>query len=481
MLFNSLVFAVFIVILWVAYWARRSHLWRQTLLLVASLIFYGWWDWRYLSLMVGVSAVAWLTARLYAQAQLVGKMNRAAWLLRLGVGLPLLVLVFFKYTMFAFAAVGDLAALIGVHLPLPKPSILLPVGISFYTFQALSYMVDVARGNCAVERSFARVLLYISFFPQLVAGPIVNATDFLPQLLTARVFSAAQFINGLRTMLMGLLIKVVFADALALWAAPVFDNPMSYTLAARWVGALAFYGQIYFDFAGYSLIAIGAASTFGYTLRQNFNVPYQSLSVTEFWRRWHISLSTWLRDYLFIPLGGNRSHLYRNLMLTMLLGGLWHGASWNFLLWGALHGAALCLHKLWSRSAAGIALQSRLAMAPAASLTWAGLAWLTTQAFVLLCWVPFRAADWSQTMAFFTTASYATALSAPACSITWPWLVLPLLADAWMQRRETAAVRADASAQRLPTWALGAAMAALFILVLALGTWESGSFIYFQF
>ncbi|MDB6117159.1 MAG: hypothetical protein JWO08_940 [Verrucomicrobiaceae bacterium] len=279
-------------------------------------------------------------------------------------------------------------------------------------------------------------------------------------------------------MLAGLLVKVVFSDALAHWATPVFSHPEDFTLAGRWSGALAFYGQIYFDFAGYSLIAIGVGQTLGYLLPSNFNVPYAAFSVTDFWRRWHISLSSWLRDYLFIPLGGNRAHHVRNLMITMMLGGLWHGASWNFLAWGTLHGLALCVHKLWTTTCGeGLALWSASARWKQCSANAA--AWLVTQGFVLLCWIPFRSPGWQQTLSFFTTAAPVAALSMPQrLPLTWLWLVLPLVTDGWLQSRPRPAMpRASAR----PSWILGAAYGVLFLLVLSLGTWDSKSFIYFQF
>lgn len=473
MLFNSFAFALFLPLVWILYWSLRSDRLRRGLLVVASVVFYGWWDWRFVFLMLGVSVSSWLAALLYQRARDGGRERRAAWIVRIGVALPLLVLAFFKYTLFLLHSFASFMQSVGVALTVPEWNIILPVGISFYTFQALSYLIDVKRGRCDMEPSFWKVFFYIAFFPQLVAGPIVSATTFLPQARVSRRFSAPEFVDGIRLILWGLMLKVVFGDALAAWVDPVFTAPLDYTLAARWAGVLAFYGQIYFDFAGYSIIAIGIGKTFDYTLPENFNTPYVSLSVTEFWRRWHISLSTWLKDYLFIPLGGNRHHYYRNLMLTMLLGGLWHGASWNFVLWGGLHGIALCVHKLWSQWRGD----------RATSTAWLHViaAWIATQVFVLITWVPFRAPDLGSTLHFFTTAAHPGALSAPDCHITWPWLVLPPVIDALLHRRITSATPPVSGTAWRPAWAVGAVAALVFLLILALGTWESQSFIYFQF
>ena len=429
MVFNSLAFAIFLPLVWLLYWSFKSDRIRRAVLLVASLVFYARWDWRFVFLMAGVRLTTWGAAILLQRAKQQSAATKAKWILRAGVALPLLVLAFFKYALFLLDSLAAALSMGGVQTAVPQWDIILPVGISFYTFQALSYLIDVHRGRCELERSFSKVLLYIGFFPQLVAGPIVTANSFIPQLKSARQFSPVLFVDGLRLILWGMLLKVVFGDTLATWADPVFEAPLDYTLIGRWSGVLAFYGQIYFDFAGYSFIAIGIGKTFSYTLPENFNVPYAARSVTEFWKRWHISLSSWLRDYLFIPLGGNRSHYLRNLMITMVLGGLWHGASWNFVLWGALHGAALCLHKLWMRRRGD----------GAPSTAWAPViaSWVATQAFVLLTWVPFRATDLGSTLSFFTTAANEGALTVPPTLITWPWLLLPLIADALLHRRIT--------------------------------------------
>jgi len=256
-----------------------------------------------------------------------------------GVAVPLVVLGIFKYFNFFLESFGVTSSL----------KIILPVGISFYTFQALSYVIDVHRNKIPVEKDFIKLALYISFFPQLVAGPIVRAADFLPQLHeTSRRLTAENFMLGIQIIAVGFFKKVVLADHLSVFVDDVFRVPVAFHWATIILAVISYSLQIYFDFSGYSDIAIGCAKCLGYDFSVNFNLPYISQNVTEFWRRWHISLSSWLRDYLYIPLGGNRCGKFRqftNLMITMLLGGLWHGANWTFVFWGGLNGLALCIEK----------------------------------------------------------------------------------------------------------------------------------------
>lgn len=306
---------------------------RHYFLLAASYFFYGWWDWRFCSLLLSVTASSYFTA-LYCRRKPV---------YILGVSVPLAALGVFKYFNFFMASLGlhDFVSL----------KIILPVGISFYTFQALSYVIDVHRGKIAAEKDFARLALYISFFPQLVAGPIVRASDFLPQLYEpSRRITAENFCTGIQIMAMGFFKKIVLADHLSVFADDVFGVPLAFHWSAIILAVVSYSLQIYFDFSGYSDIATGCAKCLGYDFAVNFNLPYISRSVTEFWRRWHISLSGWLKDYLYIPLGGNRlgrSRQLINIMITMLLGGLWHGANWTFIFWGGLNGLALCAEKIF--------------------------------------------------------------------------------------------------------------------------------------
>lgn len=334
MLFNSLEFLIFLPLVFLGYWFCFGRSLRlQNLFVVAvSYVFYGWWDWRFLLLIALTSSVAWGTGLLIARGH--GRMWVAVSLV-----INLGVLGFFKYfDFFAESAVGVLEAL-GFQAHLPTLRILLPVGISFYTFQALSYSIDVYRRSLPAVRDPVAFFAYISFFPQLVAGPIERATNLLPQFLRPRVFDAAEAVSGCRLMLWGFAKKVLVADLCAAQANHLLglENPSA---PALWVGMVCFAVQIYCDFSGYSDIAIGCGRLFGIRLMRNFAQPYFSRDIAEFWRRWHISLTTWFRDYLYIPLGGSRCGRWkriRNTFVVFLVSGLWHGANWTFVAWGAFH------------------------------------------------------------------------------------------------------------------------------------------------
>lgn len=320
---------------------EKTQLMRHTFLLIASYVFYGWWDFRFCFLMLILTAVAYFTALI---TQKKTKYSKAA--LVVGVAVPLIVLGIFKYFNFFIDSFASAFGITSVH----TLSIILPVGISFYTFQSLSYTIDVSRGKLEAQKNFLDLALYISFFPQLVAGPIVKAGDFIPQLSEDRSISLRNIEKGIQIFFVGMFKKVVIADNISVFVDEVFDNPKIFSGATVLLAVIAYAIQIYCDFAGYSDMAIGSAKCIGFDINRNFNLPYISRSVSEFWKRWHISLSTWLMEYLYIPLGGNRKgrvRTYINLILTMLLGGLWHGASWTFVAWGLFHGVGLCVHKIY--------------------------------------------------------------------------------------------------------------------------------------
>jgi alginate O-acetyltransferase complex protein AlgI len=380
--FISVGFAVFLAIVYALHWRCRGADSRKWLLTIASYVFYAVWSWRYCFLMLFV------TANAFAAGQMLGRVqaSRKKAVLAASIGADLAVLGFFKYYDFFLSSIADTAAKLGAPVSLPVMRVILPVGISFYTFHAISYVVDVYRGKVRPER-FLNVALYISFFPQLIAGPIVRASFMMPQLHRLRPFSPAQQAIGVRLLVRGFIYKALIADTLAQIADPVFANVAGYNGHALLTATIAFYGQIYFDFAGYSSMAIGTARLFGYRFPPNFNYPYRAASATEFWRRWHMSLSFWLRDYLYIPLGGNRGgtlFVCRNLMITMLLGGLWHGAAWNYVIWGGLHGAALCANKLWAQ------FRLRSSMVAESNAAWTIAAVILTQLWVMVAWVFFR-------------------------------------------------------------------------------------------
>ena len=338
MIFASIEFIIFFIcVLSAAFIIQKycSFEYKKYFLLAASYFFYGWWDWRFCFLLLFVTVTSYSAEK--------KNNNKAAYII--GIAAPLVVLGFFKYFNFFL---NSLSAISGRDLGTLK--IILPVGISFYTFQALSYVIDVKRGKLKAANSFADLALYLSFFPQLVAGPIVRAADFMPQLVPERKISAENIKYGIQLCAMGFFKKIVLADHLSVFVDDVFNIPIAFHWTSIILAAVSYSLQIYFDFSGYSDIAIGCAKCMGYDFKRNFNLPYISQSVTEFWRRWHISLSTWLKEYLYIPLGGNRRGEARrliNIFITMLLGGLWHGANWTFAAWGGINGLALCCDKFF--------------------------------------------------------------------------------------------------------------------------------------
>ncbi len=401
MLFNSAQFLVFFPVVALLYFAipqRVKHLW----LLAASYYFYMCWNPRYAILIAVSTAITYLSGLLIAKDGAAGR--KKLWV-ALSFVLNLSILFFFKYFVFAvqtavavvFALSPDSAAALGDFLT-PKFTIILPVGISFYTFQALSYTVDVYRGEVEAEKDFFRYALFVSFFPQLVAGPIERSKNLLGQMreggevgLSQGHFELERVRNGLLLMLWGFFLKLVIADRVAVLVNTVFGDYTAFTGLQLGLAAVFFSVQIYCDFGGYSVIAIGAAEVMGFRLMENFKRPYFALSIRDFWRRWHISLSTWFRDYLYIPLGGSRAgkgRKYVNLMVTFLVSGLWHGASWHYVAWGGLHGLYQvlgdALRPLRSRLLAVLHI-------PAESRGWMLVRGLFTFALVTLAWIFFRA------------------------------------------------------------------------------------------
>lgn len=391
MLFNSPVFILgFLPVTLLLFLLSRHAGGRRAmwLLLVASLVFYGWWDWRFLPLLLGsIGGNHLLAGRMLAA----GSRRLSKRWLALGIAANLAVLGWFKYAVFVAGVLGDLTGWAASLGP-----IVLPIGISFFTFKQIAYLVDVHRG-LAVERDPARYGLFVGFFPDLLAGPLVHHRELTPQLerLGSRPFLPDLAI-GASIFVVGLAKKLLVADTAALTAAPLFDQAAggdALGLVAAWAAATAYALQIYFDFSGYSDMAIGIARMFGVVLPLNFASPYKAASIAEFWRRWHISLSRFLRDYLYVPLGGNRkgpARRYLNVFVTMLLGGVWHGAGWTFVLWGALHGVMIVAAQAWSRRPGHVAMPRP-----------AGVA--LTLVAVILAWVPFRAADLATTWSIWAS------------------------------------------------------------------------------
>lgn len=339
MLFNSIDFAIFLPIVFILYWfvLNRNLRNQNFFIVVVSLFFYGWWDWRFISLILFSTIIDYLVGWKLKSEENQAKRKTLLWV---SILLNLGFLGFFKYHNFFIEQFITAFTLFGAELRASSLNIILPVGISFYTFQTMSYTIDVYRRKLEPTKDFIAFSAFVSFFPQLVAGPIERATNLLPQFYKKRVFDYSKAVDGMRQILWGLFKKIVIADNCAEFANLIFNNSDDYSGSTLVLGALFFTFQIYGDFSGYSDIAIGTSRLFGFKLEQNFAFPYFSRDIAEFWRRWHISLSTWFRDYLYIPLGGSRGGKWmrvRNTFVIFIISGFWHGANWTFIVWGALN------------------------------------------------------------------------------------------------------------------------------------------------
>src|SRR4051812_7054416 len=386
MLFNSLTFIAFFAIVLSLYWGMRSWDGRKNLLLVASYLFYGAWNPPFAALLFSTTALDFYLGK--KMGGLHSPAERKVWLW-ISVAVNLSMLGFFKYGNFLLENFTWALARGGIQYKPPHLDVFLPIGISFYTFHSLSYTLDIYRGVMKPTRSLRDFTLAVSFFPQLVAGPIVRAGDFLPQLEQPPKLEEGRFLWGLALMTLGLFEKVVLADTMLAGSADrVFGYAGPLVALDSWTGVIAFAGQIFFDFAGYSTCAIGAALCLGFHLKDNLRFPYAAVGFSDFWRRWHISLSTFLRDYLYIPLGGNRLGAARamiNLVIVMFIGGLWHGAAWTFVVWGLLHGSYLAIERLLRGTIKDAPWTQNFAMQL--------LIGLVTYVAVLVAWVYFRAAN----------------------------------------------------------------------------------------
>lgn len=473
MLFNSFVFWIFFLIVIVPYW-RLSHAWQNKLLLVASYIFYGFWDYRFLSLIFLSTVVDYFVA----QKIVVSKQDiqKKRWLF-VSVAFNLGILGFFKYWNFFIGEFSSLLIYLGFEPSLQALNVILPVGISFYTFQTMSYTIDVYRGETKATRRFLDFALYVSFFPQLVAGPIERSWHLLPQVLLKRSVSDKDFTEGVYHVLTGLFKKVVIADNMAPLVNAVFSKPINdLTGPEVLMGTYAFAFQIYGDFSGYSSIAKGIAKWMGFDLMWNFKNPYFAISPSDFWSRWHISLSSWLRDYLYIPLGGNRQgggKMLRNLVLTMALGGLWHGAGWTFIVWGLYHGILLVVYRLFEMFIIIPVTQGR---------SYGVLSILKmTLLFHLICvsWLIFRAESmeqvWSMLSLVFNNAQI-TEFSLYGFTMVAFFAAPLILFEWWTERTGNLLVLLDAS------WVIRLVVYLyLIIMLMVFPPLVSQEFIYFQF
>jgi alginate O-acetyltransferase complex protein AlgI len=467
-LFNTFAYALFFGVVWVLSWllAGQQKL-RLLFLLGASYFFYANWDWRFLPLIWGSSTADWLLGNAIARAS--SPRRRKLWLIATVI-LNLGLLGVFKYFDFGVDSARALFESLGYHPPEIALRIALPVGISFFTFESMSYVIDVYRGDIEPHPNYSEYLAFVAFFPHLVAGPIVRPRDLLPQLANPARFDANEGSEGLFLIGLGLLKKIAIGDYLALNLVDrVFDAPTQYSALECYAAALGYSVQIYCDFSGYTDIAIGSALLLGVRFPKNFDAPYKARNIVDFWRRWHISLSTWLRDYLYISLGGNRhgaARTYFNLIATMLLGGLWHGANWTFVAWGGLHGFALAGTRALQNATAG---RFRLPQVLAVFLTFH---------FVTATWILFRADSfgtaWTFFSRFFTLTGHHANLDPRAIG------VLGLgIASHYVPEGTFTTLRMKFCA--LPAPLQGAVLFAAALVVREMASAEAVPFVYFQF
>ncbi len=468
MLFNSLTFVLFlpIVLLLVS---RASLNLRNWILLGASYVFYGAWDWRFLGLLMGSTLVDWVVGRLLGRTDDPRQRRR---LLTLSMVTNLTVLGFFKYFNFFVGSAADLLTALGMQVDRPALQIILPVGISFYTLQAMSYVIDVYWRRMEPVQSLRDFALFVAYFPQLVAGPIERATALLPQIQSPGRVTPERINIGLMLMIIGFTKKVLIADSIANITGPVYSNPAAFTSGELIQAAYLYTFQIYCDFSGYSDIARGVSELLGIRLMQNFQQPYLSQSVTEFWRRWHISLSSWLRDYLYIPLGGSRrgeARTYWNVLVTWLICGLWHGANWTYVVWGGLNGVYICIERF-------LGIGRHEPRTPRTAGQWLRRVAATAVAFhlIVVTFIVFPSPTFTDLWNYLAGIVAFTDLGAIG--------VLPLLVGlaVFLIDIPQNATRDDTVFLRLPWWVQSPAYASLVFAMLLYGGREI-PFIYFQF
>lgn len=475
MLFPTLEFGLFFLLVYAASWALRDRLLpRKLLLLAASYFFYGYWDWRFLGLLALSSALNYLAGAALGRA---ASRRRAKLIVTGAVSANLIILGFFKYYGFFLDSLTDLLLLLGIQRDLPLLEIILPIGISFFTFQGISYVVDLYRGQIKPVASPLDLFLYISFFPQLVAGPIVRASHFLPQLNKTPTLGAASFSYGLILILSGLFKKTILAHYLAVdLVDPVFFSPSDYSTLDLIGAHYAYAIQVYLDFSGYSDIAIGVAALLGFRFRKNFDRPFSAISLAQLWQRWHISLSTWLRDYLYRALRGEKKEssvllTYRNMFLTMLLGGLWHGAAWTFIIWGGIHGLALVAERHIKRHVHWPAAAWQRHLSPV-------IGWFVTFHVFSLAAIFFRSPDMHIATSYFTSM---LAFSPGIDRFTPLMLVLVSGVVAVQFLPANALERLAARGQSLPAVLMGLIFGSAIMFMEAIGPEGVAPFIYFQF
>ena len=482
MLFNSIDFALFLPIVFLLYWfvTHKKLNYQNALIVAASYVFYGYWDWRFLLLILFSTVVDYLVGLGLSKTN---KASNRKLLLYTSIGVNLGVLGYFKYCNFFITNFIAAFSFLGMPISPYTLGLILPVGISFYTFQTLSYSIDVYKRKLTPTNNFIAFSAFVSFFPQLVAGPIERASNLLPQFYKQRVFNYQNAVSGLRQILWGLFKKIVIADNCARYASIIFNDAASYSGSTLVMGAVFFAFQIYGDFSGYSDIAIGTSRLFGFDLKQNFAFPYFSRNIGEFWRRWHISLSTWFRDYLYIPLGGSRSGRWqtiRNIFIIFLVSGFWHGANWTFIVWGALN--ALYFLPVFitknNRNYLNTVAEGRLL--PSIN---EGGKMLLTFSLTVLAWIFFRAATVTVALKYISGIFSPSLFSLPNCEqvgikkIIFVLLFLFLVVE-WLGRTEQFALERLGLSWKRPL------RYAFYYLIISAIFWYGGEaqeFIYFQF
>ena len=478
MLFNSLTFGIFLTITYVLYWTlfRKNVGYRNIFLLVASYFFYGWWNWKLLPLIAGVSAVDFLSGKLIADRQ--GKSEKGKGILIGALLVNLGVLCFFKYFNFFIGSFAAAFGFLSGHGSSFNPlDIVLPVGISFYTFQGLSYVLDIYYRKTEPTKDVIAFFTFISFFPQLIAGPIERSRDLLPQFEGNKEFDYEDTRKGLLMIAWGLFKKMVIADRLAVFVDSVYSDPSAHQGLPAVVAVLFFTFQLYLDFSAYSQIAVGTARLFGFRLHDNFKRPYLSTTFKEFWKRWHITLTSWFMDYFYIPLGGNRRGKWRtilNVMIVFAVSGLWHGASWNFVIWGCINGLFLVLFsKVFSMKPEG-------AFAKFLSCLFVFIVWAVSLVF-------FRSATFADAMTMFGSLGFSGADTLGSCGMTvaelrfsFILLIGLMLFELLTQGRQEKFEKAFFNSASLLRWVV---YVLLVLAVLYLGVYgaNDNAFIYFQF
>lgn len=481
MLFNSFEFLIYLPLVFIGYWFIFKRLQIQNIFIVAaSYFFYGWWDWRFLLL------ILFTTLACYCSGVLIGiskQRLRRRWICGINIGINIAILCFFKYFNFFSENLKILFQQFGYQLDWFTLDVLLPVGISFYTFQAISYPIDVYRKKIQPTKNVIAFTAFISFFPQLVAGPIERSTQLLPQFLRKREFDYYTAVQGMRQILWGFFKKIVIADNCAFLANKIFENYQNCNAPILWLGAFLFTFQIYGDFSGYSDIAIGTAKLFGIHLSRNFHFPYFSRDIAEFWRRWHISLNTWFRDYIYIPLGGSRCSkikIIRNTLIIFLLSGLWHGANWTFIIWGVYHAFLFLPLILLGKNRSNLQFtDNKNILPPIKEIT----SMIITFLLVVIGWIIFRAENIRDALTYITRCFYANdsenSIFAGSNLIIASTLIMILVMQVfdWSQRNKYFGLQIVEKKPLAIRW--GTYIMIVFFILIFAGRQEE--FIYFQF